>query len=147
MSTDQATGQRDRQVVPLRAAEADTEVQLDEGRPAGPAYVDITGGDAKRRPIIPEHWRTRENARRHLGLAAARHGHRAAYHGVRAPAYFAKASGFAVWGVVVVIGRLIAWWHIPGQSRLEWQAAADGLLNDHLRLHKAGQGDAQGARH
>ena len=45
--------ERGGKVVQLRAAEADTEVQLDEGRPAGPAYVDITGGDAKRRPIIP----------------------------------------------------------------------------------------------
>ncbi len=102
-------------------------------------HRDGQGGEAKRRPIIPDHWRTRENARRHVSLMAARHGHRAAYHGVRSPAYFAKALGFAVWGVIVVIRRLIAWWHIPGQSRLEWQAAADGLLNDHLRLHKAGK--------
>jgi hypothetical protein len=39
-----------------------------------------------------------------------------------------------VWGVVITIRRLISWWHIPGTTRLEWQAAADGLLNDHLRL-------------
>ena len=139
MSTDQIHSHPDGKVVPLRAAEADTEVQLDEARPAGAAYVDLTGGEAKRRPIIPEHWRTRENARRHVSLAAARHGHRTAYHGVRAPGYFAKALAFAVWGVIVVIRRLIAWWHIPGTTALEYQAAADGLLNDHLRLHKQGK--------
>jgi DNA segregation ATPase FtsK/SpoIIIE, S-DNA-T family len=74
-----------------------------------------------------------------LSLAAARHAHRAAYHGVRSPAYFARALGFAVWGVLAVGGRLIAWWHIPGTTRLEWDAAANGLLHDHLRLHKQGR--------
>jgi DNA segregation ATPase FtsK/SpoIIIE, S-DNA-T family len=125
-------------VVPLRAVEAPTEIAMEEDETA-PAYVDLTSGDAQRRDIIPEHWRTRENARRHLALMAARHGHRAAYHGVRSPAYFVKASGFAVWGLVVTARRLLAWWHIPGTTRLEWEAAAAGLLTDHLRLHKAGR--------
>ena len=70
---------------------------------------------------------------------AARHGHRAAYHGVRSPFYFAKSLGFAIWGVVTVVRRLIAWWHIPGTTRLEWDAAANGQLNEHLRLHKQGR--------
>jgi len=125
------------QVVQLRAVDAQTEVALDEGKPPGPAYVDLTGAEAKRRDIIPEHWRTAENAKRHIALAAARHGHRAAYHGVRSPGYLVKATGYAVRGVFVTAGRLISWWHIPGTSGLEHQAAADGLLNDHLRLHKA----------
>ena len=139
MSTDQHTGHPNADVIQLRAVDAGTEVRLDEADPPGPSYVDLSTGDAKRRPIVPEHWRTRENAKRHVQLAAARHGHRAAYHGVRSPGYFAKSLGFAVYGVYVVIRRLVAWWHIPGQSRLEWQAAADGLLNDHLRLHKQGK--------
>jgi S-DNA-T family DNA segregation ATPase FtsK/SpoIIIE len=127
------------QVVPLRAVDAQTEVALDEGRPPAPAYVDLTGTGAQRRAIIPEHWRTRENAKRHVSLAMARHGHRAAYHGVRSPGYLVKAAGYAVRGVFVTAGQLISWWHIPGTSGLERQAAADGLLNDHLRLHKAGR--------
>jgi len=129
--------ERDGKVVPLRAAGAATEVRLDEDRAPGPSYVDLTGGDAQRRAIIPEHWASWENAKRHLMLMAVRHGHRTAYHGVRSPAYFAKALGFAVWGVIVVIRRALAWWHIPGTAQLERQAAADGLLNEHLRLHKA----------
>ena len=36
-----------------------------------------------------------------------------------------------------VLRRLIAWWHIPGTAQLEREAAANGLLNDHLRIHKA----------
>ena len=126
-------------VVPLRAVDAQTEVRLDEDKPPGPAYVDLTGGEAQRRPLVPAHWRTWENAKRHLALMAARHGHRAAYHGLRSPAYFAKALGFAVWGIIVTIKRLISWWHIPGTTKLEWEAAANGLLNEHLRLNKQGR--------
>ena len=126
-------------VVSLRAVDAQTEVRLDEDKPAGPAYVDLTSGEAQRRPLIPEHWRTWENAKRHVSLAAARHGHRAAYHGLRSPLYAVKAVGFAVWGVFATAGRLIRWWHIPGTTKLEWDAAAAGLLTDHLRLHKAGK--------
>ena len=126
-------------IVPLRAVDAQTEVRLDEDNTEAPSYVDLTSGGPQRRPIIPEHWRTWDNARRHIALAAARHGHRAAYHGVRSPAYFVKALGFAIWGVIVTARRLITWWHIPGTTRLEWQAAADGLLNDHLRLHRQGR--------
>lgn len=139
MSTDPTERERNAEVVPLRAADAQTEVRLDEDQGAGPAYVDLTRAEAQRRPLIPEHWRTWENARRHVSLAAARHGHRTAYHGLRSPAYFTRALGFAVWGVVVTVKRLISWWHIPGATRLEWEAAASGLLNEHLRLHKAGK--------
>jgi S-DNA-T family DNA segregation ATPase FtsK/SpoIIIE len=124
-------------VVSLRAAEAPTEVQLEEVKPSAPAYVDVTSGEAQGRPLVPEHWRTREAARRHISLAAARHGHRAAYHGLRSPSYFVKALGFAIWGVLTVLRRLIAWWHIPGTGALEREAAANGLLTDHLRIHKA----------
>jgi len=121
----------------LRAEDAQTEVALDGH--AGPAYVDLTSGEAQRKAIIPDHWRTREAARRHLQLAAARHGHRAAYHGVRSPGYAALATGYAVRGVFVVSAAILRWWHIPGMTQLEHQAAADGLLNDHLRLHKQGR--------
>jgi DNA segregation ATPase FtsK/SpoIIIE, S-DNA-T family len=78
-------------VVPLRAVDAGTEVRADES--AGPAYVDLTSGEPQRRPLIPEHWRTRENARRRVSLAAARYGHAAAYHGLRSPSYAVKALG------------------------------------------------------
>jgi S-DNA-T family DNA segregation ATPase FtsK/SpoIIIE len=125
--------------VPLRAVDTQTEVRLDEAKAAAPSYVDLTSGEAQRKPIIPEHWRDREARRQHVKLALARHGHRAAYHGVRSPSYFARALGFAIWGVIITIKRLISWWHIPGTTKLEWEAAANGLLNEHLRLHKQGK--------
>jgi DNA segregation ATPase FtsK/SpoIIIE, S-DNA-T family len=125
------------QVVPLRAVDAQTEVHLDESQPPAPAYVDLTSGEGQKRPVIPEHWRTWDNAKRHIALAAARYRHLAAYHAVRSPSYFAKSLAFAVLGLITTIGRLIDWWHIPGTAGLERQAAADGLLNDHLRIHRA----------
>ena len=42
-----------------------------------------------------------------------------------------------MWGVFAVLRQVIAWWHIPGTGALEREAAANGLLNDHLRIHKA----------
>jgi S-DNA-T family DNA segregation ATPase FtsK/SpoIIIE len=132
-------GPQARTVVPLRAAGARTEVHLDEDQAAGPAYIDLTRGEAQRRPLIPEHWRTWDTAKRHISLAAARHGHRAAYHALRSPAYFVRALGFAVWGVIVTGKHLISWWHIPGTTKLEWEAAASGLLTEHLRLNKQGR--------
>ncbi len=74
MSTDQHTDQPGAEVVPLRAAEVPTEVQLDEDRTQRPSYVDLSRGEAHRRPIIPEHWRSLENAKRHVaaGRRAAR---------------------------------------------------------------------------
>ena len=139
MSTEPLDGHRDSRVVPLRAVEAQTEVRLDEDQAPGPSYVDLTGGEAKRRPVIPDHWRAGRTPGGTSSLMAARHGHRAAYHGVRSPAYFTKSLGFAIWGVVTVVRRLVAWWHIPGTTRLEWDAAANGQLNEHLRLHKQGR--------
>ena len=129
----------------LRAVDAGTEVRLDESAGPAPAYVDLTRAEPQRRAIIPEHWRTLEAAKRHLQLAAARHGHRAAYHGVRSPGYAALAAGYAVRGVFIVSAAILRWWHIPGTTQLEHQAAADGLLNDHLRLHKQGR-DTRKAR-
>jgi S-DNA-T family DNA segregation ATPase FtsK/SpoIIIE len=123
----------------LRAVDAGTEVRLEEAAGPAPGYVDLTRAEPQRRPVIPQHWRTREAARRHVQLAAARHGHRAAYHGVRSPGYGLTAAGYAVRGVFVVSARIIRWWHIPGTSELEHQAAADGLLSEHLRLHKQGR--------
>ena len=129
----------------LKAAEVTTEVQLDEATGPTPGYVDLTRAEPQRRAIIPAHWRTLEAAKRHLQLAAARHGHRTAYHGVRSPGYAALATGYAVRGVFVVSAAILRWWHIPGTAALEHQAAADGLLNDHLRLHKQGR-DTRKAR-
>ena len=93
----------------LKAAEVSTEVQLDEDRVPGPAYVDLTSAESQRKRIIPKHWATREAAGRHVRLAAERNAHRAAYHGVRSPGYAALAAGYAVRGLFVTAIRIIEW--------------------------------------
>ena len=131
--------ERDGKVIRLRAVDAETEVHLDEAQPPGPSYVDLPTGDAKRLPIVPAHWKTREAATRHVLLKADWLSHWSRFHGARSPKYAVWATGFALYGVYVTGRRLIAWWHIPGTGQLERQAAADGLLNDHLRIHKQGK--------
>jgi DNA segregation ATPase FtsK/SpoIIIE, S-DNA-T family len=80
-----------------------------------------------------------EAAREHVKLAAARHAHAAAYHSVRAPAYVVLTAWWALVGMGRTVSLLLAWWHVPDLHRLERQAAADGLLSDHLRIHKVGR--------
>ena len=143
MSTEPTGGSRDAEVVPLRAADAHTETRVTEA--PGPAYADLSDGRAQRKPVIPAHWRTREAARQHVTLAASRHAHAAAYHGVRVPWYLLLTAWWALAGAVRTIVLLLAWWHVPGLASLERQAAADGLIHDHLRLHKAGR-DTRTAR-
>ena len=115
MSTDPVGGSGDGQVVPLRARDVGTEVRTAEA--TGPAYTDLTDGREERKAIVPEHWRTWAAAREHVRLAAARHGHAAAYHGVRAPAYVALTAWWALVGIVRTAGRVLAWWHVPDLGR------------------------------
>jgi hypothetical protein len=125
MTTHHTEDDQNAEVITLHAADAGTEVQLAGAE--GAAYVAVDDGEAQRRPIIAPHWATREAAIRHLQLLAARHGHAAAYHGVRAPRYLCLTAVWSVVGVFRVSGRLVRWWHIPGTSILEAEAAANGL--------------------
>jgi S-DNA-T family DNA segregation ATPase FtsK/SpoIIIE len=137
MSTQPTDDEHNAEVVPLRAKDAGTDARVAEA--AGAAYTDLTDGRAQRKAIIPAHWQTRDAAREHVKLAAARHTHAAAYHGVRAPAYLVLTAWWALVGIGRTAGMLLSWWHVPGLTSLERQAAADGLLSDHLRIHKAGK--------
>jgi S-DNA-T family DNA segregation ATPase FtsK/SpoIIIE len=137
MTSEPINGSEDAKVVQLRAADAGTEAHL--GEAAGPAYAVLDEGREHRKPIIPPHLRGAENIKRHFALMAARHGHAAAYHGVRAPRYLTLTALWAAIGVFRTSGRLLSWWHVPDMHLLESQAAADGLIHEHLRLHKAGR--------
>jgi DNA segregation ATPase FtsK/SpoIIIE, S-DNA-T family len=130
-------GSGDAEVVPLRAKDAGTETRTVEA--TGPAYTDLSDGRPQRKPIVPGHWRSWAAAREHVKLAAARHGHAAAYHGIRAPGYLVLTAWWALVGAGRTVALLLAWWHVPDLAKLERQAAADGLLSDHLRIHKAGK--------
>ncbi len=128
----------------LPAADAGTEARL--GQATTPAYVDVSDGRPARKPVIPQHLfdgaglaGLARGVRRHLRHQAAEHGHRAAYHGVRSPRYLVLMLAGAVVGIFRVSGRIIQWWHAVDLYRLEHQAAADGLLTDHLRIHRQGR--------
>jgi S-DNA-T family DNA segregation ATPase FtsK/SpoIIIE len=137
MTSEPIDGSEDGKVVRLRAVDVGTEDRTAEA--AGPAYADLSDGRAQRKPVIPEHWQTWERARGHVKLAAARNAHAAAYHGVRAPAYLVLTAWWAFVGIGRTVALLLAWWHVSDLHKLERQAAADGLLSDHLRIHKAGK--------
>jgi DNA segregation ATPase FtsK/SpoIIIE, S-DNA-T family len=143
MSTDHINDQPDAEVVPLRAADAGTEVRTSEA--AGAAYADLTDGRAQRKAIIPAHWRTWAAAREHVKLASGAGAYHAAWHGVRVPMYLVLTAWWALVGIGRTLAAILAWWHVPGMAKLERQAAADGLLSDHLRIHKAGK-DTRTAR-
>jgi len=127
------------QVVPLRAADAGTETSVDEARLPGASYADTTDGQAPLRPVLPGHWKSWQAARDHYSLAARRGAHHGAYHGLRLPAYTARTAAYAVWGVFVTGGRLLAWWHPAEFRQLEADAARRGALGDHLRIHRQGR--------
>jgi hypothetical protein len=59
--------------------------------------------------------------------------------------YVTLTTWWALVGVVRTCGLLLAWWHVPDLHKLERQAAADALLSDHLRIHRAGR-DVRTAR-
>ena len=146
MSSETVPPGTDTRVPALQAADAQTEARLDGGQQPGPAYVDVSDGRASRKPIIPGHLFDGEGLaglargiRRHLHHQAAEHGHRAAYHGVRSPRYLVLMLVWAVVGLFRTAGRILRWWHATDLYQLERQAAADGLLTDHLRIHRQGR--------
>lgn len=93
----------------------------------------------QRRPILPDAW-TKENRRatveHHVGLFH----HRAKYHGVRAPWYGVKFTGYAARGVHRLVSSLMDWWHWPEGWLLESQAVARGTAGHHeaMTAHKQG---------
>ena len=64
---------------------------------------------------------------------------------ISVPAYIVLTGWWALVGIGRTVATLLAWWHVPDVTKLERQAAADGLLSDHLRIHKAGK-DTRTAR-
>jgi DNA segregation ATPase FtsK/SpoIIIE, S-DNA-T family len=143
MSTDRINDHPGSNVVPLRAEDAATETRVTES--PGPAYADLSDGGPQRKAIIPAHWRTWAAAREHVKLASGAAAYHTAWHGVRVPMYLVLTAWWALVGLGRTLAALLAWWHVPDMARLERQAAADGLLNDHLRIHKAGK-DTRAAR-
>ena len=58
---------------------------------------------------------------------------------MRSPRYLTLTVAWAVAGLFRILGRILRWWHATDLYQLEHQAAADGLLTEHLRIHKQGR--------
>lgn len=125
-------------VVPLRATETPTEVQLTEA-PA-PAYLDTTGLDAgKRRDVVPERWQ-RHNLRGTVEEIAGLWWHRVKYHGVRSHIHVASFAWYAIRGAIRLTGRLADWWGWRHGWILESQAVAAGRPGHHEAMQAHTQG-------
>jgi hypothetical protein len=137
MTSEPIDGSADAQVVPLRAKDAGTEVRTTEApgagvhRPVGRTgaaqghhprpLADLGGG-----PRACEARRRTARSRRRLPQCPGTR--------LRGADRLVGAGGHGR-----TVSLLLAWWHVPDLHRLERQAAADGLLSDHLRIHKAGR--------
>lgn len=123
-------------VVPLRPGENTTPPP-----PPGPdpppqrIYADLTA--SRRRRIIPDQWRTWDNAKRYIRDTITELAHRTGYHAARLHWYFLLHTLWSPRGAYRITDRIVRWWHIPHASELEFRAARAGLINDHLRIHKA----------
>jgi S-DNA-T family DNA segregation ATPase FtsK/SpoIIIE len=124
------------EAAPEVAAESSYEIDLDHAPPAVPVPVDLAQLQGGRQPIVPVHLRTRAGVRaatvRHAQLA----GHRAGYHGLRAPRYLLLAVLWAFVGIVRLVLAQVRWWWMTESHGLRNEAAADGDSREWMRLHK-----------
>jgi DNA segregation ATPase FtsK/SpoIIIE, S-DNA-T family len=125
-----------------RTRDTSFEVHLDDEPAAGPEPVDAGEGivlpdpDGEAYPVIPEHLRSPAG----IGEALARHGrrlgHRASFHGIRAPRYLLLAVAWGTIGVFRLAGRQLAWWWLYEQDFLRSRAVASGDSREWMRLHR-----------
>lgn len=122
-------------VIQLRATDspADTLPPL----PLPPPAAEEPG---KRRPVLPQPLQP-GNVKAAATQAAGLQAHRAAYHGLRLPAYVVMTCWYALKGVNVLTGQLMRWWHVPHFWALESQAVADGRRghSDAIDAHMKGK--------
>lgn len=117
------------------------EVHLDS-EPAGPVPVDEGEGfvlpdpDGEQYPVIPEHLRTIGGIGEAIGRHGRRLGHRAAFHGIRAPRYLLLMAVWGLAGAFRVAGRQLAWWWVAEQDILRSHAVASADSREWMRLHR-----------
>jgi hypothetical protein len=118
------------------------EVPLDDEPDGAPGPVDDGFGyvldedEPGAYPIIPEHLRSWSGVVEALARHARRAGHRAAFHGVRAPVYLVKVTWRAGVGAFRLGGRQLAWWWVAETGLLRSAAVANGDAREWMRLHK-----------
>ena len=118
------------------------EVQLDAGPGGTPEPVDAGEGivlpdpDSEAYPVIPGHLRSLGGIGEALSRHGRRAGHRASFHGIRAPRYLLLAVVWGVVGVVRLAGRQMSWWWLSEQDFLRSHAVAQADSREWMKLHR-----------
>ena len=127
---------------PDSTSDTSFEVQLDAGAGGTPEPVDAGEGivlpdpGGEHYPVIPGHLRSLPGIGEALGRHGRRIGHRASFHGIRAPRYLLLAAVWGVVGVVRLAGRQIAWWWLSEQDFLRSHAVAQADSREWMKLHR-----------
>lgn len=113
------------------ALDASYEVALDDD-PEEPQPVHPPGGftlpgrKRERLPVIPEHLRTFESARKHIGTRAGDASHVAVFHALRAPWYAMQHAWWTTAGAFVLGHRVRRWWWVDEHAVLSDLAVIKG---------------------
>ena len=104
------------------------------------AYLDVTGRERKRLPVVPEPLR-RHNIRGTVTYWAGLHWHRFRYHGLRLPVYVVVFAWYAARGAHRLNKRLWTWWHWTEGWHWESLSVAAGRsgYHDGMRAHVEGK--------
>jgi S-DNA-T family DNA segregation ATPase FtsK/SpoIIIE len=126
---------------PGAVSDTSYEVELDDDAAGTPAPVDdgigfVLDDEPDAYPVIPEHLRTLDGIGGTLARHGRRMGHRAAFHGVRAPGYVVLTGWWAGVGVFRVASRQLSWWWVTETELLRSAAVANQDAREWMRLHK-----------
>ena len=92
--------------------------------------------DGEAYPVIPEHLRSLAGIGEALSRHGRRFGHRASFHGIRAPRYLLLSVVWGVVGVFRLAGRQLAWWWLSEQDFLRSHAVASADSREWMKLHR-----------
>ncbi len=127
---------------PDSTSDTSFEVQLDAGAGGTPEPVDAGEGivlpdpGGEHYPVIPGHLRSLPGIGEALGRHGRRIGHRASFHGVRAPRYLLLAVVWGVAGAIRLAGRQLSWWWVSEQDLLRSHAVAQADSREWMKLHR-----------
>lgn len=108
--------------------------------PGRATYADVTAEAGQRKPIVAEHWR-RDKIRGTVTDRLSLIGYRVLWQLARVHITVPVMLAYAVKGALVLIGRVVIWWHVPHLRVLESAGVAKGGKEGHseaMRAHERG---------
>lgn len=124
------------QLPATKTPEVSFDHDLDPDLPVSGETVHVDQAPAHtRRPIVPEHLRTRAGITKAAQDLTGRTGYRLGYHALRSPRYLLFGAFWALVGVFRLVGRQLRWaWH-PQLSSLLQHAATTNDMHEGRALH------------